>query len=307
MARHIVLRVAAAVGVVLGAALVTFVAVRALGDPALAIAGGPDAQPTPELLAQIRADYGLDQPLHVQLATYLGGLLTGDLGTSYRLQTPVSAAIAEQAGPTLVLALSAAVVATVVSAVVALLTAGRPSRRVSGAVELTLASTPTFWLGLLLLSTFSYGLGWFPAITSSDPLSVVLPALTLGLPIAGLLTQVLRTALEEALEQPFIVSARARGLTDTAIRLRHALRHALVPYLTMSGYLVGALLGGAVVTETLFNRQGIGRLLLSSVTGQDLPVVMGVVLLSAAVFAVVSLLVDLAYPVIDRRLREQPA
>ncbi len=287
--------------------MVTFVALRAMGDPALAIAGGPEAQPTADLLAQIRQDYSLDQPLYVQLATYLGGLLTGDLGTSYRLQRPVSVAIAEQFGPTLALALGAAAVAVVLSVVVALATAGRPVRRLSGVFEVALASTPTFWLGLLLLSAFSYGLGWFPSISSGQPLSLVLPALTLGLPIAGLLTQVLRTALEEALEQPFVVSARARGLGDTAVRVRHALRHALVPYLTTSGYLVGALLGGAVVTETLFNRQGIGRLLLASVTGQDLPVVMGIVLLSAATFAVVSLLVDLAYPVIDRRLKEQPA
>ncbi|GAA4282488.1 ABC transporter permease [Brevibacterium daeguense] len=307
MLRLIIMRLLAAVGVVLGAAVVTFFATRAMGDPALAIAGGPESQPTPEVLAQIRADYGLDDPLVVQFLAYLGNLLTGDLGTSYRLEVPVTAAIGEQLPSTLLLALGAAVVAVIVSFVLALATAGRPSRKASGVLELAFASTPVFWLGLLLLSLFSYGLGWFPSISTSDPRSLVLPSVTLGLPIGGLLTQVLRTALEEALEQPFVLSARARGLGEAAVRLRHALRHSLIPYLTMSGYVAGALLGGAVITETLFNRQGIGSLLLSSVTTQDLPVVMGIVVLSAAIFALVNLLVDLSYPIIDRRLKEHAA
>lgn len=304
MRRVIGIRLLAAVGVVLGAAVVTFFAVRAMGDPALAIAGGPDAQPTPELLTQIRTEYGLDEPLIIQFFMYMSGLLIGDLGMSYRLQEPVTAAISEQLASTLALALGGAAVGVVVSFVLAVTTAGRRIRGVSSVLELVFVSTPTFWLGLILLSVFSYGLGWFPSISTSGSLALVLPAITLGLPIAGLLTQVLRSALEDALEQPFTVSARARGLSDTVVRLRHALRHSLIPYLTMSGQVVGALIGGAVITETLFNRQGVGSLLLNSVIGQDLPVVMGIVLLSAAIFAIVNLLVDLSYPVIDRRLKE---
>lgn len=307
MVRWVGLRLLAAVGVVLGAAVVTFFASRAMGDPALAIAGGPEAQPTPEVLTQIRADYGLDEPIMAQFLTYMGQLITGDLGMSYRLQVPVTQAISEQLLATLALAAGAALVAVIVSFVLAITTAGRPARKVSGVLELAFASTPTFWLGLLLLSVFAYGLGWFPSISTSSPMSLVLPSLTLGLPIAGLLTQVLRTALEEILEQPFVLSARARGLSEPAVRVGHALRHSLIPYLTMSGYVVGALLGGAVITETLFNRQGIGSLLLSSVTAQDLPVVMGIVVMSAAIFTVVNLLVDFSYPIIDRRIKEKAA
>ena len=307
MARSIVLRLLSAIGVVLGAAIVTFFATRAMGDPALAIAGGPEAQPTAEVLAPIRADYRLDDPLAMQFFTFMGQLLTGDLGTSYRLRVPVAQAISEQLAATLALGIGAAIVAVLTSFVLALSTAGRPARKASGVLELLFASTPTFWLGLLLLSVFSYGLGWFPSISTSDPRSLVLPSITLGLPIAGLLTQVLRTALEDALEQPFVLSARARGLGETTVRVGHALRHSLISYLTMSGYVVGALLGGAVITETVFNRQGIGSLLLSSVSAKDLPVVMGVVILSAAVFALVNLLVDLSYPIIDRRMKESAA
>jgi peptide/nickel transport system permease protein len=300
------IRVLQAIGVLIGAITVTFLAIRLVpGQPELAIAGGPEAAPTPEVLAQIRAEYSLDQPLIVQYLQYVGKLLAGDLGTSYRLHVPVSQAVSEQIGATFALASSAAAVAVGISLIVALLSAGRSAkvRGLSSFIELTLASMPTFWLGLLLLSVFSYWLGWLPAISTTHPLALVLPAFTLGLPIAGVLTQVLRHAIEEGLEQPFVLSARARGLSDWGVRFRHVLRHALVPYLTLTGFLAGHLLGGTVITETLFNRQGIGKLLLNSVLGQDLPVVIGIVLLAALVFVVVSLIVDLAYPLIDPRLK----
>lgn len=306
LALSVSIRVLQAVAVLIGAITVTFLAIRLVpGQPELAIAGGPEAAPTPEVLAQIRAEYSLDQPLIIQYLQYVGRLLTGDLGTSYRLHVPVAQAVGEQVGATFALAAAAAAVAISVSVLVALLSAGRGAkvRAVSSFIELTLASMPTFWLGLLLLSVFSYGLGWLPSISTTHPLALVLPAFTLGLPIAGVLTQVLRQAVEEGLEQPFVLSARARGLSDRGVRLRHVLRHALVPYLTLAGFLVGHLLGGAVITETLFNRQGIGKLLLNAVLGQDLPVIIGVVLLAALVFVVVSLIVDLVYPIIDPRLR----
>jgi peptide/nickel transport system permease protein len=303
---HIGWRLVQGAGVMLGAAALTFLAVRMVpGDPAQAIAGGPEASPTPEVLAQIRAEYALDQPLVTQFVHYVMKFLSGDLGMSYRLNTPVMDAIVEQAGPTLALASASALIAVVLSMSLALATAGRNPilRAISSAIELTFASMPTFWLGLLLLTTFSYKLGWLPAISRTHPLALLLPALTLALPLAGAMTQVLRQALEEGLEQPFVLSARARGLGDWSIRTGHVLRHALPPYLTMSGYLVGSLLGGTVITEMLFNRQGIGKLLLHAVLGQDLPVVMGVVLLAALVFVTINLIVDLLHPLIDPRLR----
>ncbi len=303
---HLGWRLLQGVGVMFGAAALTFVAARMVpGDPAQAIAGGPEASPTPEVLAQIRAEYALDAPLVTQFIQYVTKFLSGDLGMSYRLNIPVRDAIIEQAWPTLALASSAALIAVGLSVILALATAGRNPviRAVSSAIELTFASMPTFWLGLLLLTIFSYKLGWLPAISRTHPLALVLPALTLALPLAGSMTQVLRQALEEGLDQPFVLSARARGLGDWSIRTGHVLRHALPPYLTMAGYLVSSLLGGTVITEMLFNRQGIGKLLLHAVLGQDLPVVMGVVLLAALVFVTINLIVDLLHPLIDPRLR----
>ncbi len=299
-------RVLGAVGVLWGAATATFVALALIpGDIAYAVVGGADSNPSPEVLAEVRREYGLDRPLLVQYGAYLLRLASGDLGTSYRFHSPVGTLIAEQVGPTVALALAAAVVAVLGAVVVALATAGRrPAVRgaVSG-VELVLASLPSFWLGIVLLTVFSFGLGWFPAIGGEGWRGLVLPTLTLALPLGAVLAQVLRASVEEVLDEPFVVTARSRGLTDTAVRVRHVLRHALVPLTTMSGFVVGGLLGGAVITETLFNRQGLGRLLLSAVTSKDMPVVLGLVLLSAAVYVVVNLVVDATYPLIDPRLR----
>ncbi len=299
-------RVLGAVGVLWGAATATFVALAVIpGDIAYAVVGGADSNPSPEVLAEVRREYGLDRPLLVQYGAYLLRLASGDLGTSYRFHSPVGTLIAEQVGPTVALALAAAVVAVLGAVVVALATAGRrPAVRgaVSG-VELVLASLPSFWLGIVLLTVFSFGLGWFPAIGGEGWRGLVLPTLTLALPLGAVLAQVLRASVEEVLDEPFVVTARSRGLTDTAVRVRHVLRHALVPLTTMSGFVVGGLLGGAVITETLFNRQGLGRLLLSAVTSKDMPVVLGLVLLSAAVYVVVNLVVDATYPLIDPRLR----
>lgn len=300
------LRVAGAVAVLWAAATATFLALTFLpGDIAYAIVGGEEANPSPEVLAQVRAEYGLDRPWYEQYGAYLGRIATGDLGTSYRFRAPVARLIGEQLGATATLALTAAVVAVVGAVVVSLATAGRRRLRApSTGVELTFASVPSFWLGIVLLTVFSFGLGWFPSIGGTGWRGLVLPTLALALPLGAVLTQVLRNALEEVLEEPFVVSARARGLPDVAVRLRHALRHALVPLATMSGFVVGGLLGGAVITETLFNRQGVGRLLLTAVNTKDLPVVLGLVLMSALVYVVVNILVDATYPLIDPRLRE---
>jgi peptide/nickel transport system permease protein len=213
--------------------------------------------------------------------------------------------VGEQLGSTVVLAASAAVVAVVGAVVAALATAGRrPAVRgpVSG-IELVLASLPSFWLGIVLLTVFSFTLGWFPAIGGDGWRGLVLPTLTLALPIGAVLSQVARSAVEEVLDEPFVVTARARGLSDAAVRVRHVLRHTLVPLTTMTGYVVGGLFGGAVITETLFNRAGLGRLLLSAVNSKDMPVVLGLVLLSAAVYVVINLVVDALYPIVDPRLR----
>ncbi|MEV5328805.1 ABC transporter permease [Nonomuraea sp. N2-4H] len=299
-------RLLAGLGVLWGAATLTFLVVHFTpGDPAEAVVGGEGAAPTPEVLAQVRAEYGLDRPWFEQYVSHLWRIAHGDFGTSYRLHTPVTQAIGEQAAATVELAVAAALTGLFLAVAIALATAGRRRwRGLASVVELVAASTPTFWLGIVLLTVFSFGLRLLPSTGGQGFASLVLPALCLALPIAGVLGHVLREALEEVLEEPFIVSARARGLSDTVVRLRHALRHALTPLVTMTGFWVGALLGGAVVTETLFTRQGIGRLLVSAVNAKDLPLVLGVVLLSALVYVLVNLLVDLLYLVIDPRLKE---
>lgn len=299
-------RLAAGVGVAWGAATLTFLAVQITpGDPAYAIVGGPEANPSPEVIAQVRAEYGFDQPLLVQYVRYLARLAVGDLGTSYRLQSPVTQVLGEQIGGTVQLAGVAALLAVVLAVVVAVFTARRGPVVRGGAtsIELFLASSPSFWLGILLLSVFSYALHWLPSVGNADGRALVLPALTLALPIAAVLSQVLRSSLEEVLEQPFITTARARGLSDAAVRVRHGLRHSLIPLATMTGFVVGGLLGGTVIVESLFTRQGLGRTLLAAVNAKDMPVVLGVVLLSAVVYVVVNLVVDLLYPVLDPRLK----
>lgn len=266
------------------------------------IGDGPD---TPEIRAQIIKEWGLDRPEIVQYLSYLGRLLKGDLGRSYLLQRGVGEILAEQVWPTVRLTAAASAIGVALALVLAVATAGRAAwaRRLVSAAELVSVSVPPFVIGIVLLFVFSFTLGWFPVTGAEDPAALVLPATALGLSIAGVLGQVLREGLERALEQPFAVSARARGITERALVARHALRHALLPAVTLAGWFTGALLGGAVVTETLFGRPGLGRVTLDAVAGKDMPVVMAVVILSALVYVTISTLLDLAYRLIDPRLR----
>ncbi|GAB2926136.1 ABC transporter permease [Nonomuraea sp. N2-4H] len=266
------------------------------------VGDGPD---TPEIRAKIIAEWGLDRPEIVQYLSYLWRLLHGDLGRSYRLQQDVGEVLATQVGPTLQLTAAAAGIGIALAGVIALVTAGRGrlARGAASLAELVAVSVPPFLIGILLLSLFSFTLGWFPVSGAQGPRALVLPALALALPIAGVLGQVLRGGLERALEQPFAVTARARGLTERALVARHALRHALIPAVTLAGWFTGALLGGTVITEVLFGRPGLGRVAMDAVQGRDMPVVMAVVLLSALVYVTISTLLDLAYRAIDPRIR----
>lgn len=303
--KRIATRLAAGLGVLWGAATLSFIALHiTAGDAALATVAGDGANPTQAVLERVRADYGLDQPLYQQYVGYLGRLLSGDLGESYQQRIPVATAIGEQLVETVQLALSAAVVAVVLAVGTAILTARRRPwiRSAASGAELVLTSFPTFVLGLVLLIVFSFQAGWFPVSGNDGPAALVLPTFTLALPIAATLSQVLRTELEEVLEQPFILTARSRGMRDVAVRLRHALRHALIQITTMSGFVIGGLLGGAVITETLFVRRGVGQLMLTATTTKDIPLVLGVVLFAATVYVVVNLIVDIVYGIIDPRV-----
>ncbi|GAA4557190.1 ABC transporter permease [Planotetraspora kaengkrachanensis] len=304
IAKRIGVRLIAGVGVLWGAATLSFIALHVTaGDAALSTVAGQGANPTKEVLDQVRRDLGLDQPLYHQYLDYLGRLLHGDLGRSYQQRISVSQAIGEQLGQTVQLAVAAAVVAVLLAIAAAVLTARRrPWRSIASGVELTLSATPTFVIGIVLLIVFSFTLKVLPVSGNDGPRALILPTLTLALPIGAVLAQVLRSELEEVLEQPFILTARTRGMRDTVVRVRHALRHALVQIVTMSGFVVGGLLGGAVITETLFVRQGVGQLMLSAVTTKDIPMVLGLVVFAAFVYVLVNLLVDIAYTLIDPRL-----
>jgi peptide/nickel transport system permease protein len=170
-------------------------------------------------------------------------------------------------------------------------------------VELVFASTPVFWLGILLLMAFSFTLPWFPVSGDAGPAALVLPAVTLALPTAGLLAQVLREAMEKTLEQPFVVTVRARGLGEWRVRTRHVLRHAALPVMTLGGWIIGGLLGGAVITEKVFGRPGLGTVTLNAVLSHDVPIVLAVVLLAAFVHVAASTLLDLLHVWIDPRMK----
>jgi peptide/nickel transport system permease protein len=305
LARMIGLRLATGLLVLWGAATLTFLAVHATaGDPAIAILGGPDALPTPAVVAQVRKDYGLDDPLAVQYAHYLGRLARGDLGESYRLHAPVATVIGEQLGSTLLLAFWAMSTALAAAVIVATLTAGRSriGRQVVATTEIVLIAVPNFVIGIGLLYVLAYVLRVLPVAGSEGWRSLVLPVLTLAIPAGSMLSQVMRNELDQVLEQPFIVTARARGLSEAGVRLRHALRHGLLPVLTLGGYVFGFLLGGAVVTETLFARRGVGRLMVDSATTSDIPVVTGIALLAALSYVLVTLAVDIAGNALDPRI-----
>lgn len=297
--------VVSVVVVLWGAATLAFFALRVIpGDP-VDVMLGPLSQVSAQGREALRAELGLDQPVLVQYVTYLGQLLRGDLGESYQLRMPVAEVLGRQLGATLQLTALALLIAVVLALSVAMLARGRTSRGIVTTVELVVLSSPVFWIGLVLLSVFAFGLGWFPVSGSRNPATLVLPAVTLALPVAALLGQVLRDGIESAERAPFALTVRARGASHARLTARHTLRHGAAGALTLTAYLVGSLLGGAVLVETVFARPGIGRVALAAITNRDLPVVSGVILLSAAAFVLVNIVVDLLHPVIDPRLRER--
>ena len=308
-ARLIGFKVLGAALVLLGAATAAFFAQASIpGDRAtviLNVRAGQAIERTPEELAPIVAEYGLDNPLLVQYADYVSGLARGDLGISYQQHRPVIDIVADQLGATIVLTVAALVLAWVIMVAWVTVTAGRgPRVRAFGAFTDTLAAgLPHYWLGIILLLVFALGLGWFPVIGGTGAIGLVLPALTLAIPLAGFMGQATRTEFERALDQPFVLSARTRGMGDTGIRLGHVLRHAVLPAVTLSGWAIGATISGAVVVEAVFARPGIGSVLVSAVNSQDMPVVLGLVMLIAAFYVIANLLVDIAYVLIDPRLR----
>ncbi|KQZ25214.1 ABC transporter permease [Microbacterium sp. Root553] len=286
-----------------GAATLVFLAFRVIpGDP-VSVMLGPQAQVSDAVKDGIRAELGLDRPPVEQYLSFISQLARGDLGESYQLRMPVTEVIGRQLGATLQLSALALVIAVVLALAVALFVRGHLGRAVAAGIELVILSSPVFWIGLLLLSVFAFGLGWFPVSGARNPATIVLPAVTLALPVAALLSQVLRDGLIQAERMPFADTVRARGAGGSWFTLRHGLRHGAANAMTLAAYLTGSVLGGAVLVETVFARSGLGRVTLAAISNRDLPVITGIILFSAIVFVIVNLVVEVLHPLLDPRLR----
>lgn len=294
-------KVAGGIFVLWAVATAIFFGIRLVpGDPAQAIMGGPGSQASAEALEAARLEYGLDQPLLVQYFGQLGRLATGDLGTSYSLKSPVAQVLAEILPPTLILAGLALVAAWLMSLALAVISTRVAA--VGSAVEIVAAAVPHFWLASVLIMVFSTALGWFPPVSTDTPGGLVLPVLTLALPLAGFLGQVMRDSMDQAQRSAFALSARARGESEIGVLVRHSLRHAALPGIALSGWALGSLLSGAVVVESIFARPGLGRALLSAVTARDIPLVTGVALISAAAYVVIMMFSEVAERLVDPRI-----
>lgn len=276
------------------------------GDAAALFAGGADQEAVdPELVARLRAELGLDRPLGEQYLTALGRAFVGDFGTSTQTGRPAADLLGEALPPTLALTGFAFVLSVVLGAVLAVaasLTRTAWLRNLLFSLPPIGVSIPVFWIGLLLLQAFSFQLRLFPATGDDGFVSLVLPAVTIAIPSGAFIAQLLSRSLRSTLAQPYVEVVRAKGAGEARVQLGHALRNAVIPTLTMGGVLVGGLLSGAVVTETVFSRLGIGRLVVTAVNNRDVPVVQIVVVFAALVFVVANLVVDLVYPLVDRRI-----
>lgn len=295
-------------------ATVVFFSLRAGGrDPLEAILGGPGSQAGPDAVATATAEYGLNDPIVVQYLAQLWRVARLDLGTSYSRRVPVADLLRDQLPGTALLAASALALAWLLALAVAVFAVrargpiGRACASVLRGLELVATVTPHFWLGAMLIAVFAAALGWLPATSTPGSLpGLVLPTVTLAVPLAGFLGQLMRDGLEEAERAPFATSSRARGSGPVAVFARHTLRHASLPVLALSGWAFGSLLSGAVVVETLFGRPGLGRLLVDSTLVGDVPVVIGAVMVVALLYVVIVTLTDLLERVLDPRTRRDP-
>jgi peptide/nickel transport system permease protein len=301
-------RLGQAVLVLVLAYTVAFVLLAALpGDAVMARYGNPELGLSAEQLAEIRVAYGIDQPLIVRYFESLGAFLSGDLGYSVQSGAAVSTLLLEALPGTLTLAVIAIVTAVVLAGVIAFTASygrGRWLRRAFRGLPPFFVSLPVFWIGIVLIQIFSFQLGWIPAIGATGIQALILPALTLMIPIAAPLAQVFLRSIDEVRGQPFVTVVRARGAGTSRLLWRNVAPNALLPALTMTGLLFGELVGGAIVTETVFGRVGIGSLTAQAVGARDTPVLLAVVVIAATVFVTINLVVDLLYPVLDARLRQ---
>lgn len=291
-----------------GITLITFILMQALpGDPVQGMAGD---RATPETIARIRAELGQDRPLPLQYVGYLKLLLQGELGRSYYTNRKVSHDLLQKFPNTVKLAIAAMLFASfggIGLGIVAAIKRGTIWDRLLTLFSVGGISIPVFWLGLALMLIFALHLRWLPpsGMGNGDPLYLILPAATLGTFSLAYIARLTRSSMLESLSQPYIATARAKGLSEKTVVLKHALKNSLIPVITMIGLDLGSYLNGAVLTETIFGWDGLGRYALDGIMKRDYPIIMGVVLFGAVVFVTMNLLVDISYHFLDPRVRVQ--
>jgi peptide/nickel transport system permease protein len=304
MTAFLIRRLLLTIPVLLGVATLVFFLIHLVpGDPAVSMLGEGAA---PVEVAKLRERLGLDRPLAEQYVSFLSGLVRGDLGVSFRYNRPVTQEImsrlpatAELAGAAMLVALGLALPLGILSAVFR----GSAIDHVAMTVSLLGISIPTFWLGPMLALIFAVELGWFPVSGRGGLAHLVLPAVTLGGALAAILARMTRASLLEELRELYVLAARARGVSRTRSIVRHAFRNSLIPVVTLAGLQVGALLTGAIITETIFAWPGLGRLLIQAINARDYPLVQGAILFIAVTYVGVNLVTDIVYGWLDPRIR----
>ena len=312
MTRFILSKAAGMLAVLAIVAVLVFVLTRAAsGDPVAVLLGD---QATAADIARVQKQYGLDQPLPTQFVIWLREVLHGNLGDSIFLQRPVTQALAERAEPTTLLTLLAVALATLIGVPCGIVSAayrGRTADQGVSGLAMLGASVPSFWLGIVLIQIFSVKMGWFPVSGYGEPgaplaerlHALMLPAITLGLLNSALITRFTRASMLDVLGEDYVRTARAKGLSEAMVVLKHALRNALVPIVTVVGLTTALMIGGAVVTETVFSLPGVGNLIVNAVLRRDYPVIQGALLVIAAIYVVINFAIDLLYAVVDPRIK----
>lgn len=312
MLRYLLDRLAGLVAVMLVVATIVFVIIRLTpGDPATVMLG---PQASAQDIAALRTQLGLDQPMALQYLSWLGRLVQGDLGRSIFMDKPVLMALADRAEPTVLLTLMSLLIASAIALPVGILSAVRRGSALDQSVlslSMLASSIPSFWLGLLLMQIFSVKLGWLPvsgyggpdAALSTRLSHLVLPAVVLGVVNSALITRFIRASMLDVLREDHVRTARAKGLAEGRVILMHAVRNALIPILTVLGLTTALLVSGAVVTETVFGLPGVGSLVVSAVLRRDYPVIQGALLVIAAIYVLINLVIDLLYLWADPRVR----
>jgi peptide/nickel transport system permease protein len=311
MLAFVIRRLGSMVVVMLLVASLVFIIVRVVpGDPAAVMLGD---LATPADVAALRAELGLDGPIPIQFAIYLRQILVGDLGRSIFFDQPVVEAMLGRAELTLLLTLMAITVAVAIGVPVGIVSAVQRGKGLGQALPagaMLAASLPSFWIGLTLIHYFAVTLGWFPVAGYGPPDSslaarlrhLVLPSLALGIPSSALIMRFTRTSMLEVLDEDYIRTARAKGTPAGLVVLKHALRNAAIPILTVLGLTIAVLMGGAIVTETVFALPGIGRMIVQAVLYRDYPVIQGALLVVSGIYVLINLAVDLLYAVVDPRI-----